>query len=367
MVERGPSRAIWFWGALLLAFAIGVGISIALFRPAPREPVAVAPSSRSVDHPANAPLAAGSSPLVAIPLHIELDLAKVDLGERLFHDVRLSGDDTISCATCHDLRRGGTDRLPFSVGINGALGDINAPTVFNSGFNFTQFWDGRAPTLEAQIDGPVNNPIEMGSSWEQVTAKLSADDGYMSDFAELYPEGITRDSIVDAIATFERSLSTPNSRFDQFLRGDTTALSEEEKMGYGLFLGLGCVECHHGIGIGGNMFQRMGAKNEYFDERGTGTDADLGRFNVTGDEFDRHRFKVPSLRNVAQTAPYFHDGSAPTLDEAVGVMARYQLARELKEEERHRLVAFLRTLTGEYQGKSLGASTQARSPFRGRE
>ncbi len=367
MVERGPSRAIWLWGALLLAFAIGVGSTIALFRPAPREPVAVAPSSRSVDHPASAPLAAGSSPLVAIPLHIGLDPAKVELGDRLFHDVRLSGDDTISCAHCHDLRRGGTDRMPRSVGINGALGGINSPTVFNSGFNFAQFWDGRAPTLEAQIDGPVNNSIEMGSSWEQVTAKLGADDGYASDFAELYPEGITRDSIVDAIATFERSLYTPNSRFDQFLRGDATALSEEEEMGYGLFLGLGCVECHQGVGIGGNMFQRMGAKNEYFDERGTGTDAGLGRLNVTGDEFDRHRFKVPSLRNVAQTAPYFHDGSALTLDEAVGVMARYQLARELKEEERRALVAFLRTLTGEYQGKSLDGSVQARPPSLGRE
>jgi cytochrome c peroxidase len=292
-------------------------------------------------------------PIQPIPHHIDLEPAKVALGERLFNEVRLSHDNTISCAHCHDLKLGGTDGLPKSVGINDSVGEVNSPTVFNSEFNFKQLWDGRADTLEEQISGPIQNPVEMGSSWTEVIEKLSASGEYVQAFNTVYPDGLTKDNIINAIATFERSLYTPNSRFDQFLQGDKTALSQIEQRGYSLFLEFGCVMCHQGIGIGGNMFQRMGAKNDYFKQRGNETKADLGRYNVTGDEFDRYRFKVPSLRNVALTAPYFHDGSAATLEDAVKTMAQFQLARTLSDEELHLIIAFLKTLTGEYKGKPL--------------
>lgn len=342
--ESGSVRPIRVWLVVVLLCLGGVSAAIALYPEPPVEPEPAA-----IEATATPP-----SPLQPLPIFIALDPDKVALGDALFHDTRLSGDGTISCASCHALAKAGADLMPRSIGIGGQLGEVNAPTVFNSGFNFAQFWDGRAKSLEEQVDGPLNNPKEMGTSWPAVVEKLRADPETVAAFDALYPQGITRGSIVDAIATFERSLYTPNAPFDRHLRGDATALSEQQRAGFELFVGLGCVSCHQGVGIGGNMFQRMGAKNEYFEERGTGTDADLGRFNVTGDEFDRHRFKVPSLRNVAVTPPYFHDGSAATLEEAVGVMARFQLARELAPGEREKLVAFLKSLTGEYQGRPLG-------------
>ena len=289
-----------------------------------------------------------------------LDSAKVALGEQLFSDPILSDDNTVSCATCHNLDLGGANRLPFSVGINGGIEKINVPTVFNSSLNFKQFWDGRAETLEEQVDGPVENPLEMGSTWPAVVTRLEANKEYVTQFNESYPEGITQATISHAIAEFERSLTTPDSAFDKYLKGDKDALSDEEAEGYRLFTDLGCIRCHQGAGIGGNMFQRMGAKNDYFANRDDLTKHDMGRFNVTGDEFDKHRFKVPSLRNVALTAPYFHDGSATTLRDAVQVMARYQLGRRLKDREQILLVGFLKSLTGEYQGKklSLGKTDQ---------
>jgi cytochrome c peroxidase len=294
-----------------------------------------------------------TSPFQPIPLYIDLDSSKVALGERLFHEVRLSHDNTMSCSYCHDLdNRAGTDKLPHSIISNGMVTKVNAPTVFNVGFNFKQLWDGRADTLEQQIEAVVQSP-EMQSKWSEVVEKLRNYGEYEQDFKALYPDGLTKTNIIDAIATFERSLYTPNSRFDQFLRGNATVLSEIEKRGYAFFLEFGCIVCHQGIGIGGNMFQKMGAKNNYFKYRGNETKADLGRYNITGDEFDRYRFKVPSLRNVALTAPYFHDGSTTTLEKAVSTMARFQLARTLTDEERRSIVAFLKTLTGEYKGNPL--------------
>jgi cytochrome c peroxidase len=298
-------------------------------------------------------VSANNEPIYPIPQHVELDARKVALGHRLFHDPRLSGDGTTSCASCHDLGRGGTDQRPRSVGIGGRLGTVNAPTVFNSSFNFKQFWDGRAETLEAQIDGPIHDPREMRSNWPEITGKLKEDPGYVAAFASLYGGGIRPNHVKDAIATFERSLITPNSRFDKFLRGDHAAITEEEKEGYLLFKSLGCVACHQGVSVGGNMFQTFGVMADYFADRGGLTSADLGRFNVTGQEQDRYRFKVPSLRNVERTAPYFHDGSAATLEQAVTVMARYQLGRALSAADVGRIVQFLRTLTGEYGGRSL--------------
>ena len=292
-------------------------------------------------------------PITPLPLKHDLNEAKILLGERLFHDPLLSHDNSISCSSCHSLTTGGTDQLVRSVGIAGKKGPVNAPTVFNSGLNFVQFWDGRAGTLEEQIDGPMSNPNEMGSNWDEVLQKLRASPAYLNRFAEIYPDGIHAANVRDAIATFERSLITPNSRFDRYLSGETSAMNAEEIEGYRLFKVYGCASCHQGVNAGGNLFQKFGVMSNYFAERGQITKADLGRSNVTNNEADRYVFKVPSLRNIAVTAPYFHDGSAATLENAVAIMSRYQLGRALTPAETDMIAKFLKTLSGEYKGKAL--------------
>ncbi|MCG8996456.1 cytochrome-c peroxidase [Laribacter hongkongensis] len=277
---------------------------------------------------------------------------KTRLGERLFFDKRLSGNNTIACASCHDPERGGTDRLAVSSGVDNRQGSINSPTVFNASLHFAQFWDGRADTLEAQAVGPIHNPVEMASGWPEIIDRLSADPAYRSAFAGLYPEGISATAILDAIASYERTLLTPNSRFDRFLDGDERILTPLELTGYRCFLDYGCASCHQGVALGGNMYQRFGVMQDYFAGRPV-SPSDLGRYNITGKEEDRHVFKVPSLRNIAVTAPYFHDASAGTLEEAVAVMGSYQLGRELGSEDIRSLSAFLRTMTGEWRGKRL--------------
>jgi len=289
-------------------------------------------------------------PIESVP---GLDPKKIDLGRKLFSDSRLSENDEISCATCHNLKTGGTDRKARSIGIHGAVGVINAPTVLNSGFNFRQFWDGRADTLEMQIDEPVQSATEMGSTWPAVIEKLKRSPDYSREFRRAYGEGINTDHVKDSIAQFERSLSTPNSRFDRYLHHDTNALTSKEKQGYKLFKSLGCASCHQGVNAGGNMYQRVGVMAPYFADRGHITKADRGRFNVTGDPSDLYMFKVPSLRNVALTAPYFHDGSAVTLSDAVHMMAKYQLGHHLTDQEVGSIVEFLKTLTGELDGQPL--------------
>ena len=274
-----------------------------------------------------------------------LDPAKVALGRQLFHDRRLSADDSMSCATCHPLDNGGADGLPVSPGVGGVQGNINSPSVLTAAHNFRQFWDGRAATLEEQAGGPITNPVEMASTWEQVLAKLRADNDLVRGFAQTYPAGLTPDTIRHAIAEFERSLPAP-SRFDRWLLGDDGALDENELAGYRLFKKHGCSGCHQGRNIGGNLFQRFGVMAAYFAGT-TPSKADLGRFNVTGREEDRHVFKVPSLRNVARTAPYFHDASATRLEDAVRVMGRYQLGMDLSEGDIAQITAFLRTLDSE--------------------
>ncbi|HEX5364395.1 MAG TPA: cytochrome-c peroxidase [Gallionella sp.] len=292
-------------------------------------------------------------PIVPIPLEIKLDKNKVALGMRLFHDPRLSGDNTVSCANCHGLDHGGADHAIHSRGVGGQEGVINAPTVFNSGFNFRQFWDGRAETLEEQIDGPINNPIEMASNWPQVVSRLSADVEYKKTFSRIYSTGVTAANIKDAIATFERSLYTPNSRFDRFLRGDKAALNADEEAGYRLFKTIGCVSCHQGVNVGGNLYEKMGVMEGYYVTGSVVTKSDLGRYNQTGLDEQRYEFKVPSLRNVALTGPYFHNGSADTLEEATRLMAWHQLGVKLGAAEQRLIADFLRTLTGEYQGVAL--------------
>jgi cytochrome c peroxidase len=266
------------------------------------------------------------------------------LGKALFHDKRLSKDDTISCASCHGLDKGGTDQLPVSIGIGGAKGGINAPTVLNCAYNFKQFWNGRMETLEDQVNGPTHHPKEMGSNWEEIIPKLAKDPDLTAQFQKLYRDGAKPEHVRDAIATFERSLLTP-SKFDRYLAGDKTALDDEEKEGYRLFKNFGCASCHQGTAVGGNLFMKMGVMRDYFADRGNPTDADLGRYEVTKKEEDRGVFRVPILRNASLTSPYFHDGSATTLPQAVEMMAKYQLGRELDPEQLVPIVRFIESLT----------------------
>jgi cytochrome c peroxidase len=294
----------------------------------------------------------GQEPITPIPLRMNLDARKVALGKRLFFDPRFSRGNQISCAHCHNLAIGGADGLPRSAGVDGQKAKVNTLTVFNSGFNFRLFWDGRAATLEDQIDFPMQHPSEMDSTWPEVIAKLESDAAYHRDFAAIYPEGIAPQSVKNAIATFERSLTTPNSKFDRYLRGDIHALDSDELAGYELFKNLGCISCHQGMNVGGNMYEKLGLVGDYFSDRGNVQKVDFGRYNVTGNEADRYEFRVPSLRNVALTAPYFHDASAGTLELAVATMAKYQLGVVLSGDELTRIVKFLNTLTGIYQGET---------------
>lgn len=291
-------------------------------------------------------------PLLALTAPTGLSPAKVILGRRLFHDPVLSGDNTLSCASCHSLDTGGAEHRATSIGIGGHVGPINSPTVLNSSLNFVQFWDGRARTLDEQAAGPIENPGEMGSSIRAVVTELQARPDFVGLFEAAYPDGITGTNLTNAIAEYERSLITV-SPFDRFLgsdrrAGDPNAISAQAKRGYETFKSVGCTTCHRGQNIGGSMYQRMGLVRNYFELRGTPlTDADNGRFNVTHAERDRHTFKVPTLRNIALTAPYFHDGSQDSLAGAVKTMGQVQLGRELTDAQVADLVAFLESLTGE--------------------
>ncbi|MCU7917904.1 MAG: cytochrome-c peroxidase [Candidatus Thiodiazotropha sp. (ex Epidulcina cf. delphinae)] len=290
-----------------------------------------------------------NEPIQPLTADHDLNPKLAALGDRLFHDRRLSQDNSLSCAGCHVLSTGGTDGKAKSMGVSGAIGGIKAPTVYNTRFNFVQFWDGRAPTLEAQAAGPVHNPIEMNSNWQEVISKLGNDPSMVADFDALFEDGITGENITIAIAAFERSLVTLNSRFDRWLRGEKGVLTEKERRGYRLFKSYGCISCHQGVNVGGNMYGFIGAMGDYFEDRGGEiTPADLGRYNVTQRAEDKHYFKVPSLRLAAVNPPYFHDGSAKTLNDAVRVMGRYQLGREIPDDEIEDIVAFLFSLVGEH-------------------
>ncbi|AWX13971.1 cytochrome-c peroxidase [Mergibacter septicus] len=290
-----------------------------------------------------------------IPQHIPVDQAKVELGNVLFHSTALSGDGTISCATCHSLTTGGVDQLPTSTGIFGQKGGINAPTVYNAVFNFAQFWDGRAKDLADQAGGPPLNPIEMGSKdWNEIIDKLNQDENFKQAFTKVYPDGFTKQNITNAIAEFEKTLITPNSPFDRYLQGDSSALTQAQVRGYELFQKYKCDTCHSGVTLGGQSYELMGLKGDYFADRGTPiTEADYGRYSQTQDPRDKFRFKVPNLRNIALTAPYFHDASAKDLHQAVEVMLKYQSGVVLPKQDVDDIVDFLHSLTGEYQGKTL--------------
>lgn len=283
---------------------------------------------------------------------LDADPTKVALGRILYHDTRLSVDNTISCASCHGLNTAGVDNKQYSEGVEGKLGGVNAPTVYNAVYNFVQFWDGRAVTLADQAAGPPLNPVEMASvSFDDIIAKLSKDRALTKAFKAAYPDGWSQANITDAIEQFERTLITPNSAFDKYLCGDDAAIDEQAKQGYELFKKYNCATCHIGANVGGQSYELMGLRRHYFAERGLElTEEDNGRFKQTGVERDRHRFKVPGLRNVALTAPYYHDGTRQTLKEAVCDMGTYQSGVALTDDEEDLIIAFLETLTGEYNG-----------------
>jgi cytochrome c peroxidase len=295
-----------------------------------------------------------------------VNLAKAELGKRLFFDPRLSKSGFISCNSCHNLSMGGTDNLTTSIGHGWQEGPINSPTVLNASLNLAQFWDGRAADLKEQAAGPIANPGEMASTHALAVDVIASIPGYRREFALVYgaDAGVNIDEVTDAIAEFEKTLKTPNSRFDQWLLGDADAISERELAGYQLFKASGCVACHSGEGLGGSSFQRFGIIEPYK----TDNPAE-GRYALTGKDADRFSFKVPTLRNVELTYPYFHDGQAATLEEAVDVMGRLQLGRTFSEMENAQIVAFLKTLTGEQPRFALPilppsvASTPKPQPF----
>jgi cytochrome c peroxidase len=293
------------------------------------------------------PAVAAVEPLKPLPNTVTVNMDKVLLGRSLYHDTTLSGDGTVACVTCHSLDHGGAEPRKTSTGIRGQVGPINSPSVLNSGYNFVQFWDGRAKDLQEQAAGPVANPIEMGAKWDRVVARLKKNKEYAATFSKLYEDGVTQDNATDAIAEYEKSLITP-SRFDKFLLGDESAITDAEKKGYATFKEAGCTACHTGIIAGGTMFQKMGLVKDYFADRGTPvTEADMGRFNVTKKPADKHFFKVPTLRNIELTSPYLHDGSRSTLEETVKVMGTYQLGKDLSDAKVNSIVTFLKSLTGE--------------------
>ncbi|MEW8024465.1 MAG: cytochrome-c peroxidase [Candidatus Thiodiazotropha sp.] len=272
-----------------------------------------------------------------------INLGQVELGKKLYFDPRLSKSGFISCNSCHNLSMGGTDNLKTSIGHNWQQGPINAPTVLNSSLNVAQFWDGRAADLKAQAGGPIANPGEMAFTHTLAIDVLTSIPEYVMEFKQVFgSDKITIDEVTQAIAEFEKTLVTPNSRFDQWLLGDKQALSQDEMAGYTLFKESGCVSCHNGEAVGGNSFQKMGVVEPY-----KAKSPAEGLSAVTGKDADRFKFKVPTLRNVEMTYPYFHDGEAETLTEAVDVMGRLQLGKKFSDNENAQIVAFLKTLTGD--------------------
>jgi cytochrome c peroxidase len=304
---------------------------------------------------------AGFSPLPPqppIPTDNVMTPAKIELGKQLYFDPRLSFDGTLSCNSCHNVMAGGDDDRATSAGIRGQRGGRNAPTVWNAAYLTVQFWDGREPSLEGQAKGPVINPIEMGMPDHAVAiARLRTIPGYVQAFADTFGGGnaaLSIDNVAKAIAAYERTLITPGDPFDRFLAGDKKAISKDAIAGAELFRSVGCIACHSGgafagpdaLPMGAGFFQKFPtfAKSPYVAQYDLASD--LGRFDVTKAETDKHMFRVPTLRNIALTAPYFHNGSVATLDEAVRVMASTQLDRKLSDKDVKRLVAFLEALTG---------------------
>ena len=281
-------------------------------------------------------------PIIPIPMEIQVDMPKARLGQILFSDSLLSKDNSTACVNCHDINVGGADKRVVSLGYAKKKGDIQSPTVFNSRYNFKQFWNGRANNLLEQADGPINNPAEHNMDSKTVEKRINKSDKYKKKFKEVYGVSyIPYELVLDAIVEFENALTTPNAKFDKYLRNEIE-LSKDEKDGYKLFKQYGCVTCHNGINIGGNSFQKMGTFMEY-----KSAVKYPDRSKVTKDNSHKNVFKVPTLRNINLTAPYFHDGSAKTLKEALTIMSRHNLGLKIDDKQVDKMVLFLKTLDGE--------------------
>jgi cytochrome c peroxidase len=301
---------------------------------------------------AAAPPLASQEPISPVLAPDSSEAEKIALGESLFRDARLSRGDAVSCASCHRLDQGGDDGQDRPRAVDGRLLDFNAPTIFNVALNFRLNWRGNFRSLEEQNEAVLFDPLLMNTTWDEVLAKLRSNRTYAERFFAVYGKAPNRETVLNALATFQRSLTTPNAPFDRYLKGDRQALTSNERHGYELFRDYGCVACHQGVNIGGNLFQKFGIFADPFAGQQSIEKGDLGRMAVTGRTEDRYVFRVPSLRNVALTAPYFHDGRSASLEEAVSIMARNQLGRELEARDIGYIVEFLKALTGEYRGQA---------------
>jgi cytochrome c peroxidase len=332
-----------------LAGAVAIAFAAVIAACSTSDPVEPEPATLgSAPH-----LATQEDPIDPVPIDREFEPKKVELGRDLFADPILSPDGKTSCLTCHMFDKGGADGVVKNDLPDHDPAAVNTPTIFNVSLNYRLHWNGKADELGSQLEIPITSKRVLATTYDAILGRLAASPTYPSRFREVYPDGLTKETFRDAVVTYEQSLITPNSRFDRYLRGDKTAITNDEEAGYQLFKSHGCISCHQGVNVGGNLFQKFGAMHDYFKDRGHIAEPDYGRYNVTKREEDRYYFRVASLRNVALTAPYFHDGSAKTLEEAVQVMSRYQLGRKLTAEQTRILVLFLKTLTGELDGKPL--------------
>ena len=334
-MRRGALRSRWRVIALPAIRSrrlrwVAIGLSAAILAAAISRS-ALSNQGEADTEPQRAGHLAPEEPIAPLPPEPWLDEARVALGERLFRDPRLSGSGTVSCSSCHDLATNGASGEAIDRGDGGELLAVNTPTVFNVGISFRLGWEGRFRHLTEHVASLIENPAIMGASLDDVVDRLRSDPDLVATFLEVYGERIDKENVVDALVNFERSLVTPRAPLDRWLEGDADALSKIEVEGYQLFKSTGCASCHQGAAVGANLFQRQGVFRPLVQPP-----PDIVR--------------VPSLRNIAATAPYFHDGSAQTLGEAVRRMAKAQLNASLSDEEVARLVAFLVTLTGEYRG-----------------
>ena len=295
----------------------------------------------------------GNHGILPLPQQLNLNPHKVALGKRLFEDKQLSGNRSMACRNCHYLEQGGADGKPLSMAIDGQPRSRNTPSIFNAGLLLLLNWEGQRRDLADVTEAIIKSKQGLASDWPRIVARLNADPGYRDSFQKLYADSIQPNNVKDALVEYMRSLITPNSRFDRYLRGERRALTQTEQEGYRLFKSYGCGSCHQGVAIGGNMVAPLGLFINDLAHAGTTLDEDPGKYAGTKNVRDKHVFRVPSLRNIALTGPYMHTGTINTLDDAVDLMGRLMLGRDIPEEHRRLLVAFLKTLTGEYQGKPL--------------
>jgi len=281
-------------------------------------------------------------PITPIPENIVYEKAKAELGKKLFFDKELSKDGKLACVSCHDVTNNGADTKSYSKGSDGKELGVNTPTIFNSALNSSFFYDGRVLDRKKQVEISIESPNELDNTVDAITNRLIQSTEYKKMFDAIYPDSVTKDNLLDAIAEFEKALSTPNSKFDIYLRGDTTVLSSEEKKGYEKFISTGCINCHNGVNVGGNMYQKMGVFIPYTQDKILN-----GRIDVTKRDRDKFVYKVPSLRNIAKTAPYMHDGQVKTLKEAIKSMREHQLGVVTNSKSIEQIEIFLHTLTGQ--------------------